>query len=66
MKVVLYGKAFGKDYDDLMREMLRFLKMSETEIIVYEPFWNDIKHCFDDDIECAFLKKNEIFIWQWK
>lgn len=59
MKVVLYGKAFGKDYDEMMRDMLRFLKNSGTEIIVYEPFWNDIKHCFDDDIDCSFLKKND-------
>ena len=59
MKVVLYGKAFGKDYDDMMRDMLRFLKKSGSEIIVYEPFWNDIKHCFDDDVEYVFLKKNE-------
>ena len=30
MKVVLYGKAFGKDYDEMMRDMLRYLKNSGT------------------------------------
>ena len=59
MKVVLYGKAFGRDYDEMMREMLRLLHTSGVEIIVYEPFWNDIKHCFDDDIRYSFLKKND-------
>lgn len=59
MKVVLYGKAFGRDYDEMMREMLRLLHTSDVEIIVYEPFWNDIKHCFDDDIRYSFLKKND-------
>ena len=59
MRVVLYGKAFGKDYDEMMREMLRFLQESEVEIIVYEPFWNDIKHCFDESISYSFLKKTD-------
>lgn len=59
MKVVLYGKAFGKDYDEMMRNMLRFLCESKVEIIVYEPFWNDIKHCFDAGMSYSFLKKTD-------
>ena len=59
MKIVLYGKAFGKDYDDLMRELLYLLHENGVEIIVYESFWNDIKHCFDDKVNYSFLKKNE-------
>ena len=50
MKVVLYGKAFGKDYDEMMCNMLRLLHESGIEIIVYKSFWNDIKHCFDAEI----------------
>ena len=56
MKVVLYGKAFGKDYDYLMRDMLRLLQESGVEIIVYESFLSDIKHCFDDDVNYSVLK----------
>lgn len=59
MRVVLYGKAFGSDYDELMRDLLRLLKESSAEIIVYEPFLKDIKHCFDADVEYSFLKEND-------
>ena len=48
MKIALYGKAFGSDYDELMRNVLCLLKESDIDIMVYEPFWNDIKHCFDE------------------
>ena len=59
MKVVLYGKAFGKDYDEMMRNMLRLLQDSGVEIIVYETFLNDIKHCFDEDVSYSLLKKTD-------
>ena len=59
MKVVLYGKAFGKDYDCLMRDMLHLLQESGVEIIVYESFLSDIKHCFNDDINYSVLKKTD-------
>ena len=59
MKVVLYGKAFGKDYDCLMRDMLHLLQESGVEIIVYESFLSDIKHCFDDEVNYAVLKKTD-------
>ena len=59
MKILLYGKAFGKDYDDLMRDLLRELQRSKVEIIVYEPFEKDIKHCFDKNVDYAFLKEGD-------
>lgn len=49
MKIALYGKAFGSDYNELMRNVLKILKESSVDIVVYEPFYNDIRHCFDDD-----------------
>lgn len=51
MKIALYGKAFGFDYDELMRDVLRQLKESSIEIVVYEPFLKDIIHCFEEDCE---------------
>lgn len=59
MKIALYGKAFGRDFDEMMQDVLRLLQESGVEIIVYEPFWNDIKHCFNDSISYSFLKKND-------
>ena len=59
MKIALYGKAFGPDYDDLMRDVLRLLKESNIDIMVYEPFWKDIKHCFDDSYEFAFFNSSD-------
>lgn len=59
MKIALYGKAFGRDFDEMMQDVLRLLQESGVEIIVYEPFWNDIKHCFNDGISYSFLKKND-------
>ncbi len=55
MKIALYGKAFGRDYDELMRNVLRLLQESGAEVIVYEPFWNDIKHCSDADVKYDFF-----------
>ena len=59
MKIALYGKAFGRDFDEMMRDVLRLLQESGVEIIVYEPFWDDIKHCFNDGVDYGFLKKND-------
>lgn len=59
MKILLYGKAFGKDYDNLMRDLLCELQKSKAEIIVYEPFEKDIKHCFDKNVDYAFLKEGD-------
>jgi NAD+ kinase len=59
MKIALYGKAFGSDYDELMRDVLRLLKEYDIDIMVYEPFWKDIKHCFDESCEYAFFNTSE-------
>lgn len=59
MKIALYGKAFGSDYDELMRGVLCLLKESDIDIMIYEPFWNDIKHCFDETYEVHFFNKAE-------
>lgn len=48
MKIGFYGKAFGPDYNELMRGVIRLLKESLVDIMIYEPFWSDIKHCVSD------------------
>ena len=59
MKIALYGKTFGSDYDGLMREVLRLLKEASVDIWVYEPFWKDIKHCFDETSDLRFFSSSE-------
>lgn len=59
MKIALYGKTFGSDYDGLMREVLRLLKEASVDIWVYEPFWKDIKHCFDEIADLRFFSSSE-------
>ena len=59
MKIALYGKAFGADYDELMRDVLRLLKEANIDIMVYESFWKDIKHCFDESYEFAFFNNSD-------
>lgn len=49
MKIALYGKAFDRNYDDFMRDVLRLLRVNSVKITVYKPFWNEIHHCFDED-----------------
>lgn len=51
MKIGLYGKAFGTDYNELMQNVLLLLKESGINIMIYEPFWKDIKHCIYEDFE---------------
>mgnify|MGYP003289273682 FL=1 len=48
MKIGFYGKVFGDDYNELMRDVIRLLNEASVNIMIYEPFWNDIKHCIDD------------------
>lgn len=43
MRIALYGRGFGPDYDGLMKEVLRVLCDAETEISVFSGFLNDIK-----------------------
>ena len=54
MKIALYGKAFGSDYHELMRDVVDILSDNDVDIVIYKPFWNDIKHCLDDSI-CSNL-----------
>lgn len=59
MKIALYGKAFGRDYDDLMRDVLRVLQESGVDVIVYEPFLENIKHCFIQSLQCDSFRKSD-------
>ena len=59
MKIALYGKTFGTDYDGLMREVLCLLKEADVDIWVYEPFLRDIQHCFDDIDDLHFFNDSE-------
>lgn len=54
MRIALYGKTFGCDYDRLMRDVLAILRENNVEITVYKPFWENIGQCFDeiDDYQC--------------
>ena len=51
MKIALYGRGFGPDYDGLVKEVLHVLKNAGTEIVVYSGFLNDIKRCASEDAE---------------
>lgn len=58
MRIALYGKAFGSDYDKLMIDILDVLKENDVDIMVYKPFWNDIKHCFDETVKYLLFEKS--------
>ena len=45
MRIALYGRGFGPDYDGLMREVLRVLRDAGTETIVFTSLMNDIMRC---------------------
>ena len=51
MRIALYGKAFGSDYDRLMVDILHILADNDVDIMIYKPFWNDIKQCFDETVK---------------
>ncbi len=59
MRVGFYGKAFGADYNKLMIDVVRLLKESSVDIMIYEPFWNDIKTCFDENYEFELFNNHE-------
>ena len=59
MKIALFGKAFGSDYDELMIDVLKILKTSSIDIVVYEPFLKDIKHCFENDDDYKIFSNTE-------
>lgn len=45
MRIALYGRGFGPDYDGLMKEVLRVLCDAGTKTIVYTSLMNDIMRC---------------------
>ncbi len=45
MRIALYGRGFGPDYDGLMKEVLRVLRDAGTKTIVYTSLMNDIMRC---------------------
>ena len=45
MRIALYGRGFGPDYDGLMKEVLRVIRNASTETIVYTSLMNDIMRC---------------------
>ena len=48
MRIALYGRGFGPDYDGLMKEVLRVLRDAGTETIVFTSLMNDIMRCDDE------------------
>ena len=59
MRIALFGKAFGSDYDDLMRDVLHVLKESSVDVFIYEPFMKDITHCFENTGDYKLFKSND-------
>lgn len=59
MRVGFYGKAFGHDYNKLMRDIVRLLKEASVNIVIYEPFWNDIKSCLDENYEFELFNNHD-------
>ena len=51
MRIALYGRGFGPDYDGLMKEVLRVLNNAGTEMIVFTSLLNDIKRCSGENID---------------
>lgn len=47
MRIALYGRGFGPDYDGLMKEVLRVLRDARTEALVFTGLLNDVKRCSD-------------------
>ena len=45
MRIALYGRGFGPDYDGLMKEVLRVLNDAAAEIIVFSGFMQDLRRC---------------------
>jgi NAD+ kinase len=51
MRIALYGRGFGPDYDGLMKEVLRVLRDARTETLVFNGLLDDIKRCSDKDVD---------------
>ena len=59
MKIALYGRGFGPDYDGLMKEVLRVLNDAGIETIVFSGFLNDLKRCADKNKEYQVFNSYE-------
>ncbi|MBQ3845008.1 MAG: NAD kinase [Bacteroidales bacterium] len=51
MRIALYGRGFGLDYDGLMKDVLRVLHDAGAETIVYSGLLKDVKRCSGDNID---------------
>ena len=51
MRIALYGRGFGSDYEGLMKEVLRVLHDNGTEIMVFSGFMKDVKRCMTQDVD---------------
>ena len=51
MRIALYGRGFGLDYDGLMKDVLRVFHDAGAETIVYSGLLKDVKRCSEDDID---------------
>ena len=59
MRIALYGRGFGPDYDGLMKEVLRVLKDSRTDVIVFTGLIDDIKRCAGEPIDYQLFNSYE-------
>ncbi len=59
MRIALYGRGFGPDYDGLMKEVLRVLNDAGIETIVFSGFMNDMKRCVGEDAEYQMFNSYE-------
>ena len=59
MRIALYGRGFGPDYDGLMKEVLRVLKDNGAEIIVFSALLDDIKRCVTESADIQVFNTYE-------
>ena len=59
MRIALYGRGFGLDYDGLMKDVLRVLRNAGAETIVYTGLLKDLKRCFGDDADYQVFNSYE-------
>ena len=51
MRIALYGRGFGPDYDGLMKEVMRVLRDARTETLVFTGLLDDVKRCADKCVD---------------
>ena len=59
MRIALYGRGFGPDYDGLMKEVLRVLKEANTETMVFTGLLDDIKRCANENADYQVFRSYE-------